>query len=112
MKGQFGRPERGAGSRPPWLSRSDCHGHRDFENRTHADHRGTTARAQNRRASPSADPPTRDMVRESLFNIVRELVVDRLVIDLFAGTGALGLEALSRGPSGRSSSRETEKTSA
>jgi 16S rRNA (guanine966-N2)-methyltransferase len=37
------------------------------------------------------------MVRESLFNIVRELVVDRLVIDLFAGTGALGLEALSRG---------------
>ena len=46
----------------------------------------------------SADTrPTSDMVRESLFNIVRELVVDRLVIDLFAGTGALGLEALSRG---------------
>ena len=41
--------------------------------------------------------PTSDLVRESLFNIVRELVVDRLVIDLFAGTGALGLEALSRG---------------
>src|SRR5271163_459956 len=41
--------------------------------------------------------PTSDMVRESLFNIVRELVVDRLVIDLFAGTGAIGLEALSRG---------------
>jgi 16S rRNA (guanine966-N2)-methyltransferase len=41
--------------------------------------------------------PTSDMVRESLFNILRELVVDRLVIDLFAGTGALGLEALSRG---------------
>jgi 16S rRNA (guanine966-N2)-methyltransferase len=41
--------------------------------------------------------PTSDMVRESLFNIVRELVVDRLVVDLFAGTGALGLEALSRG---------------
>jgi 16S rRNA (guanine966-N2)-methyltransferase len=47
---------------------------------------------------PSGDTrPTSDMVRESLFNIVRELVVDRLVIDLFAGTGALGLEALSRG---------------
>ncbi len=41
--------------------------------------------------------PTSDFVRESLFNIVRELVVDRLVIDLFAGTGAIGLEALSRG---------------
>ena len=48
------------------------------------------------RASGSTRP-TSDMVRESLFNIVRELVVDRLVIDLFAGTGALGLEALSRG---------------
>jgi 16S rRNA (guanine966-N2)-methyltransferase len=41
--------------------------------------------------------PTSDLVRESLFNILRDLVVDRVVIDLFAGTGALGLEALSRG---------------
>jgi 16S rRNA (guanine966-N2)-methyltransferase len=41
--------------------------------------------------------PTSDLVRESLFNILREAVVDRIVIDLFAGTGALGLEALSRG---------------
>jgi 16S rRNA (guanine966-N2)-methyltransferase len=41
--------------------------------------------------------PTSDLVRESMFNILRELVVDRVVIDLFAGTGALGLEALSRG---------------
>ena len=41
--------------------------------------------------------PTSDFVRESIFNIVRDLVVDRLAIDLFAGTGALGLEALSRG---------------
>jgi 16S rRNA (guanine966-N2)-methyltransferase len=41
--------------------------------------------------------PTSDMVRESVFNILGELVVDRTVYDLFAGTGALGLEALSRG---------------
>jgi 16S rRNA (guanine966-N2)-methyltransferase len=41
--------------------------------------------------------PTSDLVRESIFNILGELVVDRMVIDLFAGTGALGLEALSRG---------------
>jgi 16S rRNA (guanine966-N2)-methyltransferase len=41
--------------------------------------------------------PTSDLVRESLFNILGELVVDRLFIDLFAGTGAVGLEALSRG---------------
>jgi 16S rRNA (guanine966-N2)-methyltransferase len=43
--------------------------------------------------------PTSDLVRESVFNILGELVVGRLVVDLFAGTGALGLEALSRGAS-------------
>lgn len=43
--------------------------------------------------------PTSDLVRESLFNILAHAVEDRLVIDLFAGTGALGLEALSRGAS-------------
>ena len=41
--------------------------------------------------------PTSDMVRESVFNILGDLVVDRTVFDVFAGTGALGLEALSRG---------------
>ncbi len=41
--------------------------------------------------------PTSDLVRESLFNILGDLVVDRLFIDLFAGTGAVGLEALSHG---------------
>lgn len=41
--------------------------------------------------------PTSDMVRESLFNILGEAVEGLMVIDLFAGTGALGLESLSRG---------------
>jgi 16S rRNA (guanine966-N2)-methyltransferase len=41
--------------------------------------------------------PTSDLVRESLFNILAGLVEGRLALDLFAGTGALGLEALSRG---------------
>ena len=41
--------------------------------------------------------PTSDLVRESLFNIVGELMPGRAAVDLFAGTGALGLEALSRG---------------
>lgn len=45
----------------------------------------------------SGTRPTSDLVRESMFNILRELVVDRVVVDLFAGTGAIGLEALSRG---------------
>jgi 16S rRNA (guanine966-N2)-methyltransferase len=43
--------------------------------------------------------PTSDLVRESVFNILGEAVEGLLVIDLFAGTGALGLEALSRGAS-------------
>lgn len=41
--------------------------------------------------------PTSDRLRESLFNIVSAHVRDACVLDLFAGTGALGLEALSRG---------------
>ncbi|MBR5302004.1 MAG: 16S rRNA (guanine(966)-N(2))-methyltransferase RsmD [Clostridia bacterium] len=41
--------------------------------------------------------PTQDYVRESLFNIIRWDVQDARVLDLFAGTGALSLEAVSRG---------------
>jgi 16S rRNA (guanine966-N2)-methyltransferase len=37
------------------------------------------------------------MVREAVFNILGSTVIDRRVVDLFAGTGALGLEAMSRG---------------
>ncbi|WP_171172034.1 16S rRNA (guanine(966)-N(2))-methyltransferase RsmD [Ruegeria sp. HKCCA0370] len=45
--------------------------------------------------------PTTDRVRESLFNVLNHQIdFDGLrVLDLFAGTGALGLEALSRGAS-------------
>jgi 16S rRNA (guanine966-N2)-methyltransferase len=41
--------------------------------------------------------PMKDRVREAVFNLVGPRVVGKLAIDLFAGTGALGLEALSRG---------------
>jgi 16S rRNA (guanine966-N2)-methyltransferase len=41
--------------------------------------------------------PTSDRLRETLFNILRDDVDGARVIDGFAGTGALGLEALSRG---------------
>jgi 16S rRNA (guanine(966)-N(2))-methyltransferase RsmD len=41
--------------------------------------------------------PTIDRVRESIFNIIAAEVADAKVLDLFAGTGAMGLEALSRG---------------
>jgi 16S rRNA (guanine966-N2)-methyltransferase len=41
--------------------------------------------------------PTGDRVREALFNILGEDVAGGTILDLYAGTGALGLEALSRG---------------
>ena len=41
--------------------------------------------------------PTADHVREALFNILSQNVSGSCVLDLFAGTGALGIEALSRG---------------
>jgi 16S rRNA (guanine966-N2)-methyltransferase len=41
--------------------------------------------------------PTADRVRETLFNILGQWTSDLRVLDLYAGTGALGLEAVSRG---------------
>ena len=41
--------------------------------------------------------PTLDRVRESLFNIIQNEIRDKMILDLFAGSGALGIEALSRG---------------
>ncbi|MCK4390166.1 MAG: 16S rRNA (guanine(966)-N(2))-methyltransferase RsmD [Desulfobacterales bacterium] len=41
--------------------------------------------------------PTSDYLRESIFNILGSRVEDAVVLDLFAGTGSLGIEALSRG---------------
>ena len=41
--------------------------------------------------------PTSDRLRETLFNVLGELVSRSCFLDLFAGTGAVGIEALSRG---------------
>lgn len=41
--------------------------------------------------------PTSGLVREAIFNILGDTVEDAVVLDLYAGTGALGIEALSRG---------------
>jgi 16S rRNA (guanine966-N2)-methyltransferase len=53
-----------------------------------------------RKLEYSGDPRTRpmkDRVREALFNLLSTTVRGKMAIDLFAGTGALALEALSRG---------------
>jgi len=53
-----------------------------------------------RRIAVAADTPVRptpDRVRETLFNWLQDTIVGARCLDLFAGTGALGFEALSRG---------------
>jgi 16S rRNA (guanine(966)-N(2))-methyltransferase RsmD len=52
-----------------------------------------------RLAAPPGDTvrPTSDSLRETLFNVLGDSVRGARVLDAFAGTGALGLEALSRG---------------
>jgi 16S rRNA (guanine966-N2)-methyltransferase len=41
--------------------------------------------------------PTLDRVKESIFNVLGNDVIDSCVLDLFCGSGSLGIEALSRG---------------
>jgi 16S rRNA (guanine966-N2)-methyltransferase len=41
--------------------------------------------------------PTSDRLRETLFDILGDTVKDSVFVDLFAGTGAVGIEAISRG---------------
>ncbi|MCX8030469.1 MAG: 16S rRNA (guanine(966)-N(2))-methyltransferase RsmD [Thermodesulfovibrionales bacterium] len=41
--------------------------------------------------------PTRSKVRKALFDIIKDRVCDSSFLDLYAGTGAVGIEALSRG---------------
>jgi 16S rRNA (guanine966-N2)-methyltransferase len=57
----------------------------EFKGKKLASFRGTATR------------PTADHLRESIFNIRASDIQGAIVLDLFAGTGALGLEALSRG---------------
>ncbi len=45
----------------------------------------------------TATRPTADRVRQALFDVLSPLLADAIVLDLYAGTGALGIEALSRG---------------
>jgi 16S rRNA (guanine966-N2)-methyltransferase len=54
--------------------------------------------------------PTTDRVKESLFNIIQGYVDGARVLDLFSGTGNLGIEALSRGASEVTFVEKTKKS--
>lgn len=65
-------------------------------------HRGTALTSVGKGDEGAHLRPTTDRVRESLFNVLQggrfgDPITGARVLDLFAGTGALGLEALSRG---------------
>lgn len=56
------------------------------------------ARGKRLKELPGLDTrPTTDRVKEGLFNVIQFDIEGRKVLDLFAGTGQLGIEALSRG---------------
>ena len=57
-----------------------------------------SARGQRLRSVPGDKTrPITDRVKEALFNIISSDIVNASLLDLFAGTGAVGIEALSRG---------------
>lgn len=43
--------------------------------------------------------PTTDRIKESMFNLIQSYIYDKDILDLFSGSGGLGIEALSRGGS-------------
>ena len=57
---------------------------------------GGEARGRRLKA-PKGIRPTQGMVKQAIFNLVGPDIADAQVLDLFAGSGALGIEALSRG---------------
>ena len=57
---------------------------------------GGEARGRRLKA-PKNIRPTQGMVKQAIFNIVGPMIEDARVLDLFAGSGAIGIEALSRG---------------
>ena len=58
---------------------------------------GTSKGRKLRTLSGRSVRPTSDRVKESIFNTLGDEIKGQIVLDLFAGTGNLGIEALSRG---------------
>ena len=58
---------------------------------------GSARRLQLKTLPGNDTRPTTDRIKETLFNIINDNLYDAVFIDLFAGSGGIGIEALSRG---------------
>lgn len=58
---------------------------------------GTAKRLQLKTVEGMDTRPTTDRIKETLFNMISEYLADSNFLDLFSGSGAIGIEALSRG---------------
>ena len=58
---------------------------------------GTAKRIQLQTIEGMDTRPTTDRIKETLFNMISEYLADSYFLDLFSGSGAIGIEALSRG---------------
>ena len=58
---------------------------------------GTAKRIQLKTIDGLDTRPTTDRIKETLFNMISEYLADSNFLDLFSGSGAIGIEALSRG---------------
>ena len=69
------------------------------------------ARRLNLKTVPGMDTrPTTDRIKETLFNILQPQLLDCRFLDLFSGSGGIGIEALSRGASLCSVCREKSQS--
>ena len=58
---------------------------------------GSAKRTQLKTIEGLGTRPTTDRIKETLFNMIAPYLYDCMFLDLFAGSGAIGIEALSRG---------------
>lgn len=58
---------------------------------------GGNKKGQRLKVSKKGIRPTKSIVREAIFNIISDRIQGAAILDIFAGSGALGIESLSRG---------------
>lgn len=70
---------------------------------------GTAKRLQLKTVEGMDTRPTTDRIKETLFNMISEYLADSNFLDLFSGSGAIGIEALSRGAAHASFVEQSKK---